>query len=466
MRATTVARILAAACLLVAIAVVSRAGQAPPDPTGAIQQYLAPTPPTWRVEDRFYAYENSTRIGGFYAVDQFTNDTTRSPYRVLVLGDSYTFGWGLMDIDHRWPKLLEDELRTATGDARFEVHALALGGSSTFTHARLLEDLDAGRLAALSSNPEITSLVGRFDALVLGFVANDVIPGTLDGEAPDPDLESDVLRNIRPNPYAEKWQSALRSVASFNTPVKLFVPLDFTQPGVAYAAALRPFVTSLGFTTVPLPTLEHRLSLLDPSDLVVHPADAHPGPAVLDAYAKDVAAEILARVEHSTAHRSAPPPPVSNALPTAVVVSATADGMRLDFPPAAGLTVTCDDMFLCLADGSPFTLDEAATTPRVYPCAPIGAHHAYVGLDPLREHRDTELMVNSGGDWLAYPVLVGEYGVVRTLEPVRIDASQPSRIFSLPGLKGIRLAPALSATCDDPGSFPGVSFTLRFPTSR
>ncbi len=52
-------------------------------------------------------------------------------YRVAVLGDSYTFGWGV-EQDRPFPRVMEEELNREQGDRRFEVLNFGVPGYATF----------------------------------------------------------------------------------------------------------------------------------------------------------------------------------------------------------------------------------------------------------------------------------------------------------------------------------------------
>ncbi|MGH7338227.1 MAG: SGNH/GDSL hydrolase family protein, partial [Myxococcota bacterium] len=77
--------------------------------------------------------------------------------RIVVLGDSFTFGFGVRG-DETYPNVLERLLDAETHDARFEVLNLGVGGYSTRDEALVLEH------KGMRWNPEL---------VVVGYVLND-----------------------------------------------------------------------------------------------------------------------------------------------------------------------------------------------------------------------------------------------------------------------------------------------------
>jgi lysophospholipase L1-like esterase len=75
--------------------------------------------------------------------------------RVLALGDSYTFGWGLDDASQTWPGRLEASLQG------FEVFNAGVPGYNTVQESHLLDELLAR---------------GEVDVVVLAYVVNDAEP--------------------------------------------------------------------------------------------------------------------------------------------------------------------------------------------------------------------------------------------------------------------------------------------------
>lgn len=82
------------------------------------------------------------------------NDT----FRVVIMGDSFTFGHGIKNPEDVYSRLLQEKLDRRYGYGNFEVINLAKGGYSTIDEVRILNDL------ALNLSP---------DVLVLGYYIND-----------------------------------------------------------------------------------------------------------------------------------------------------------------------------------------------------------------------------------------------------------------------------------------------------
>jgi len=78
--------------------------------------------------------------------------------RILVIGDSFVWGFGVPNMNQNWWHIMGDELRRQGYDV--EVHALGWSGTQTYDHLRWLRDTDV--LAQLQP-----------DLIVLGYFLND-----------------------------------------------------------------------------------------------------------------------------------------------------------------------------------------------------------------------------------------------------------------------------------------------------
>lgn len=83
------------------------------------------------------------------------NDT----YRILIIGDSFTFGWGIKNLDDIYSRVLQKKLDNEYGKDKFEVITLAKNGFSTKDVTKVLKDI------GLNLNP---------DLIVYGYYVNDI----------------------------------------------------------------------------------------------------------------------------------------------------------------------------------------------------------------------------------------------------------------------------------------------------
>lgn len=107
-------------------------------------------------------YTNGVRAGegdGYLQPDLISPKPAAA--RHLLLGDSYTFGWGLSNIDARWSA----QLALTLGE-RHDIDAYALPGASLYTYATWARGMAArGNV---------------YDTVIIGFSENDAHPGPLE----------------------------------------------------------------------------------------------------------------------------------------------------------------------------------------------------------------------------------------------------------------------------------------------
>lgn len=138
---------------------------------------ILPSPILWKYPQEHYIYD--PEIGHWMEPDQqaFTHDKTvhinsagirdkeyteqaqNDVYRILALGDSQTFGYGLELVD-TWPKQLEKLLNDNSKDISYEVINSGLPGSDTWQHEIIHQ-----------------RMIPRYhpDAVILAFYVNDVV---------------------------------------------------------------------------------------------------------------------------------------------------------------------------------------------------------------------------------------------------------------------------------------------------
>jgi lysophospholipase L1-like esterase len=135
----TVAGLLALAILEVGIRLAG-----PPAPGLRGLHELRPDRP-WLYGLRPHAV---TSVGGIrYAVNgdgfrdhEYARAKAGGAFRVVVLGDSIAFGWGV-PLEETFPKILETRLRTLAGGRPIEVLNLAVSGYNPYTEAELFRDV-------------------------------------------------------------------------------------------------------------------------------------------------------------------------------------------------------------------------------------------------------------------------------------------------------------------------------------
>lgn len=407
--------------------------------------------------------------------------TTRSPdpraVRVLVIGDSYTFGFGNLDPDVRWWRLLEEELNRRTEPGRFDVVAVAEQGASTMEQARWL---DSGLIEDV--NP---------DVIVLGYVSNDPVaspvdlqPGGLCGssvcrprmveQAPEfrtcldrgdmsvpecqeevraqfPHLavETAVVADPTSSPYFLEFAQAARQIVSLagSRPV-LWAPLSTSRDEVAANRQVRDVFENAGYRLVDMERSQElllsqfgRQSDTDPAGhpgMAVHPGDpGHPGPLLTYAFARDTADALLRVVDVDALDTTVDLPRqdrplVTSVLPLDSTVAATGAGATVQVPAGAWA-----------------------------PCTELGRPHLYLTLDRT-SIQGTGLLLSSPQEqqWDVYAAGYGANG-----EPVAagagvIGGGSTVRVTLSPESTRLMLAPVGTSGCPESGQWTVPELTL------
>ena len=345
---------------------------------------------SWRRENYYVNYANYQRVGSGPLLETQNGDGAHpdDAFRVLVLGDSYSYGYGSPDLDARWPTRLEVELERRLGTGRTRVDMLVKPGAATVDQAAWLE-----------------SYRRPYDVVVIGYTWNDLFPGepvraawdgsgcplrqdggpgslNIDGKVGfDCTVErlqggslDDVAAGYAAAPGRELAAAFSRIVAAADGRRVLALQL-LTSQREFELQRVEPLMRDAGVTEIdPRPILDLIGSVgSGPGrfDLMVDPSDPHPSRVLADVYARLVADAVEPLV---TGRRggAVERPLVSNHLPHTMRGVATGERWELDLDPAALETVTYHE-------------DGEALAPQYVPCMTINAPHARVMFDPFYE---------------------------------------------------------------------------------
>jgi lysophospholipase L1-like esterase len=224
--------------------------------------------------------------------------------RLLVFGDSYTFGWGIQNLDARWSAVLEEELEQSGGG--YEIVGVATPGASLYTYARWAEHI--------TRNPE---KFGNFDAVIIGFTENDIVPGVHDEgsgvDTMDLDAGDLVMLGTKPDPNAKAMQEAIATITQV-AEKQVLVPLYGVDE--RYRGKMSEVAEVFGSSGWKVAEMGEALGMIGSkraSELTVARFDTHPNEELNAAYGRD-AARVVAKL-WAGSQGSADSGVVSNVLP-------------------------------------------------------------------------------------------------------------------------------------------------------
>jgi len=450
-----------------------------------VAEVLAEPQTLWEIEDLFIR-----------EMDQYWNQ--RHPFRerpfgrepmvggerirILVLGDSFTYGVGLYDRSTRLAVLLEQLLAERYGDGAFEVLDVTTPGISFFTHHERVVDMARRRDGGgpLPRPP--------FDLVIVGSYLNDHTPHPNDRILTDEDLPLlaewspawwKVVNGEAPNPYAAQLQRTSREIVDLVAPAPvLWLPI-WTPEGIEDVQWSD--IADSGMVRLATPRQDRGLRELSPDVLMAHPLDSHAGPALNLLIAQDVLEAVPAHIpaERIREAQRAPTPPrralFGAAAPFWLDVTAGAEGrttVRFDGsrPP------WCVDMefdgretkkvgtldgvtggaraIRCGEDNVQVYETVDVTIPAyTAPCAWLGKPHAMLSVERTRTPERITLTLRSGEDlelWLRTGVLEGA-PENRLVGKLRQGAK--TRVTLEPGYNALLLA--RGGSCLDPASALG-----------
>ena len=404
--------------------------------------------------------------------------------RILVVGDSYTYGVGAADPDMVWQRRVLQQLEKTYPEVSIDLLTLARPGASLLEETEWLTD----------------ELLDRIDPdlVLIGHTTNDAYPSGRERSICGSQPSCDTLATTNLKEYTDCIAGDGGTVSNaINKLVNPYFPLVGQKLLLRYCDSIRieqettgmqlgvigegdpyyqlfmksvdriaeinksyPVVSALlnddGQLSPVLKNLrielearevtvvEPKASLFDksnlqPSSLKINPGDSHPGNFVTIRYAQDVVRTIKSvhRADFESKGRSGTRPVpslVSSYLPVSLEV-ARISNTRVDVGSAPGAI----DLY-----GSNSDFIE----PQEVPCALIGRPHIRLNLEP-RLVNGSDLHIESlSSDATVYAVGYDEAGVPTVRLVGESRAATPFVVDLRPGESGLLLSPAEAVSCE------------------
>lgn len=384
----------------------------------------------WTRENVYLSNANVTRINvGTDLRPQIPVDWSANPdrIRILVVGDSSTWGHGAEDLDMRWPARLQEILDERTAPGAIEVVVIAENGASTVLQAEwltpaLIEQINpdliviaqnandvapSGREVVFCGefpNGECPPLIvedseeyrecnaGGYGNPVLMEQAAEQFPEiakqlndarcdpVLLREATGLPLKRDILDDPKNSAYYSAFTDALATIVTNagNRPV-VRMSVAAMEEEMRHVALLEDAWRNAGYVIAEMPRMSAAIvtAAQRRENFDINPGNSHPGPVATLLMALDVADVVLPllpseRLDAATANAVPPKRPLlSNYLPV---------GLQLgDHTPRSVLVINGDPKaeHTVITDIAGLTTGEQST-----PCATLGRPHGRLMFNP------------------------------------------------------------------------------------
>jgi len=457
----------------------------------AVAARLADPDMVWARENTYYDVMNGQRLKAILVENQIRRPVTaaKDRVRVLVFGDSFTYGQGLTDLDARWGNQLQDMLNKQFGSEVFEIVVLARQGANMTTYGDWVRRLSSGDVAAFLSEPtkeygsdlrsiDAARLQGPFDMVLLGFVDNDYLATEDDPYIPQEQLVkvpveqwTEMAMGDIPNPNERFFLQALQEVRDFAEPAP-FVLLPLTAYDINTARAYSNFrlVQDTGVTVASNQSqraLEEKYGL---DKLYVTSVDTHPGPAWQRAIAQDALRAVLAtipqnRIAITQARKQPPAALLSNYLPTNLQVQTDQDSATVAYAGTDRASHPCSSTHFSFdryseCDPPRFAAAGRKLLPQYVGCALVGAPYVQVMFDPTHIGTRVDFELVSAGTVLhAYTIGYDQDGFYALQDLGELEPGRARSVEVSTTARGLLLATKQTG-CPPEAALPFPAFDL------
>lgn len=390
--------------------------------------------------------------------------------RILTIGDSFAVGSGLFDANARWGARLEETLSKRHGDGNIEVVSIGESAVSAFAYTAWLEAIARDDYSWFT-NDETGALRGKFDAIVIGHIGNDVVysPGDEYLRVPDMQIipweqQTAIMNRDAANPNWEAYTKLpTRMAAAGGGAAMLVAPMYSNGVDEAFGdPRIQPLYEAAGFDVINMRLGAEWVKRAGPERSRVNPADLHPGHGFYAVASVDMADAIETaigptRIAQAKARGGEVRRPlIASHLSIGLKVTTGTKGVEASWDgnvwsPAPGICFYAGGR----GEGSHLSCDtyyyQGSRIPAQHlPCATLGRPHMVFAFASNR--RGTSTLEHRGENDTVLEVYGYRYGEVEIeIAPVaRLAAGETGTIAvrGSAGFEGIFVAEAGKTTCE------------------